>query len=75
MEADGTDNQQKTLKAMSWPLMDDPDALASSYISKILTCLSKWSVKMQTMVETLNGIEHENGNLELLLPRIAVIQS
>lgn len=38
------------LKKMTWPLMDE-DGLPSSYVTKVLTCLGKWRVKMQQLIE------------------------
>ncbi|CAK8985666.1 Uncharacterized protein SCF082_LOCUS232, partial [Durusdinium trenchii] len=63
IEADGTDNQHKTLKLLNFPVMDDADALASSYIPRVLTCLSKWGVKIQSMMEVLESVEDLSDNL------------
>ena len=41
--------------------MDD-DALASTYVTKVLTCLSKWRVKMQSMREVFLMDEEETEN-------------
>lgn len=56
IEADGDECNKKTMKSMSWPLMDD-DGLPSSYVSKVLTCLSKWRVKMDGLKEALESTE------------------
>lgn len=56
IEADGADHGKRSCKAMTWPLMDD-DALPSSYITKVLTCLSKWRVKMTSLMETFDAME------------------
>lgn len=56
IEADGDECNKKTMKSMSWPLMDD-DGLPSSYVSKVLTCLSKWRVKMDRLKEALESTE------------------
>ena len=58
VEADGNETGKKQLKTMTWPLMDD-DALPSSYITKVLTCLSKWSVKMDTLNEVIQSEEQQ----------------
>lgn len=64
VEADGNEDAKKSLKALSWPLMDDPDALPSTYIPKVLTCLSKWSVKMQELDELVVSLESPHASLE-----------
>lgn len=56
IEADGMESGKKQLKTMTWPLMDS-DALASSYITKVLTCLSKWRVKLQGLQEVVGSME------------------
>lgn len=52
------------MKAISWPLMDDPDALPSSYVAKVLGCLSKWRVKMQELNDVLLNMEEGNDALK-----------
>ncbi|CAK9111666.1 unnamed protein product [Durusdinium trenchii] len=74
IEADGTDNQHKTLKLLNFPVMDDADALASSYIPRVLTCLSKWGVKIQSMMEVLESVEDLSDNLRQLLDRAREIE-
>lgn len=56
IEADGVESGKKQLKSMSWPLMD-ADGLPSSYIAKVLTCLSKWSVKMQALTAVVASVD------------------
>lgn len=58
VEADGNESGKKQLKTMTWPVMDD-DALPSSYITKVLTCLSKWSVKMDSLLEVLLSLDEQ----------------
>ena len=50
-EADGADNQKTVLKSLSFPVMDDPDALPSSFIPKVLQAMAKWSCKMHSLAE------------------------
>ena len=50
-EAEGVDNQKTVLKSLSFPVMDDPDALPSSFIPKVLQAMAKWSCKMQSLAE------------------------
>ena len=64
IDADGAENQKSYLKTLNFPVMDDADALASSYIPKVLTCLSKWSVKLHNLVETFDNVEEMSGNLQ-----------
>ena len=66
MEADGEANQKTVLKQLSWPAMDEADALPSSYIPKVLSCLSKWSVRMQSMLEVFNAQE-QSDNIDMPL--------
>lgn len=61
VEADGAEGARKALKTMTWPLMDE-DAHASSYITKVLTCLSKWRVKMQTLIESFQADDENPEN-------------
>ena len=61
VEADGAEGNRKTLKTITWPLMDE-DALASTYVTKVLTCLSKWRVKLQAVVDVFNLDEDETDN-------------
>ena len=56
-ESGGLDCQQKTLKAMKFPAMDDPDGLPSSYIARVLTSLSQWSCKIQVVVDFFQSVE------------------
>lgn len=66
VEADGQQDTQKALKALSFPVMDD-DGLPSGYIQKVLMAVAKWRVKMHAMIETLDSLEERNENLEPLL--------
>ena len=50
-EADGVDDQKKVLKSLCFPVMDDPDALPSSFIPKVLQAMAKWSCKMDSLAE------------------------
>ena len=50
IDADGAEGTKTVLKKMTWPLMDE-DGLPSSYVTKVLTCLGKWQVKMQQLIE------------------------
>ena len=62
VNADGDEGNRKTLKSITWPLMDE-DALASTYVTKVLTCLSKWRVKMQGLIEVFSLEKEESENL------------
>ena len=57
-EADREHAWAKQLKAITWPDMDD-DALASSYVPKVLTCLGKWQVKMSELMDVLSNYDDE----------------
>ena len=63
VEADGQQCGKQQLKAMSWPMMDE-DGLPSSYVNKVLTCLSKWRVKMEGLIETLGVVEEPGSNMK-----------
>ena len=67
MEADATETQKKTIKAISFPLMDEPDALPSSYITKVLQATSKWTCKMDALVESFQAVHDPNANLKTIL--------
>ena len=75
IEADGQDGAKAILKKMTWPLMDD-DALPSSYTTRVLTCVSKWRVKMQTLVEAFESdpdeTENTKQNLSLIIKLYAI---
>ena len=66
IDADGAEGSKSVLKKMTWPLMDE-DGLPSSYITKVLTCLGKWRVKMQQLIEGFEADpdepEHTKQNL------------
>ena len=66
IEAGGVDSQQKTLKAMMFPTMDEADALPSSYITKVLTALGKWSAKLQSLTDFFGGLD-PTANTKVLL--------
>lgn len=66
VEADGQQDTQKALKALSFPVMDD-DALPSGFIQKVLAAVAKWRVKMNAMIDTLASLEEKPDNLEPLL--------
>lgn len=53
-EADREHAWAKTLKAITWPDMDD-DALPSTYVPKVLGCLGKWQIKMSELSKTMAG--------------------
>lgn len=65
IEADGMECQKNSLKALNFPVMDDEDALASSYIPRVLACLSKWSVKLQDLVEIFAAMESVPENMTM----------
>ena len=49
--------EAQALKQITFPEMDD-DALPSSYITKVLTCLGKWQVKMGDLSMKLSCSGH-----------------
>ena len=59
-DADQQAALQKSLKSVSWPEMDD-DAQPSSYVTKVLTCLSKWQLKVNTLQLTLGQSDIQQG--------------
>lgn len=63
IEADGDEDARKHCKALTWPLMDDPDALPSSFVNKVLTCISKWSFKLEEMNGFIEAIDDPNKTL------------
>ncbi|CAK9061929.1 unnamed protein product [Durusdinium trenchii] len=73
IEADGMECQKNSLKALNFPVMDDEDALASSYIPRVLACLSKWSVKLQDLVEIFAAMESVPENMTMLYQRASEI--
>ena len=65
-EADREHAWAKQLKAITWPDMDD-DALASSYVTKVLTCLGKWQVRMSDLMDVMGNYDDEVMNKFLVL--------
>lgn len=53
----------------------DEDALASTYVTKVLTCLSKWRVKMQGLIEVFSLEKEESENLTQNLCRNEYLSS
>lgn len=66
VEADGDEAGRKVLKQITWPLMDE-DALPSSYIPRVLTCLSKWRVKLSNLMEVLSVADGNSKNATKML--------
>lgn len=66
VDADGEEAGRKVLKAITWPLMDE-DALPSTYITRVLTCLSKWRVKLSTLMEVLSVADGNSKNATKML--------
>lgn len=56
LDADNEVDTKRAIKALQFPAMDD-DGLPSSYIQRVLGALSKWRLKMNAMVDTLNDLE------------------
>ena len=56
---------KKRMKSIGWPEID-ADALASSYILKVLTTLGKWSAKMAGLKHELNDFEQTEQVVKLL---------
>eukprot|EP00435_Cladocopium_sp_Y103_P032526 s2049_g8.t1 len=55
VQADKEAAWAKCLKAVSWPEMDD-DALPSAYMTKVLSCLGKWQLKMGQLCEQSKAV-------------------
>ena len=70
LDADSKENQKSQMKAIAFPLMDDPDALPSSYITKVLTCVSKWSCKLQKLTEGAGPDVTPNASMDAFLSSI-----
>ena len=51
--------EAKSLKQISFPEMDS-DGLPSSYVQKVLTCLSKWQMKMEDLNEKFKVCGNKN---------------
>lgn len=66
VDADGHNDQNKVLKTITWPNMDD-DGLPSAYITKVMVCISKWVVKMTGLIESIEGIEDPAANISQFL--------
>ena len=66
LEADGNESNKKLMKTMTWPLMDE-DAAPNAYVTKVLACLSKWRVKMQTVIEAFSSSDDEPEHLKQIL--------
>ena len=63
IEAEGEQDTKKALKSISFPLMDD-DALASSYVQKVLGALSKWRVKMHSLCTIMEDLDQPPDSLK-----------
>ena len=66
-DADAEESQKKTLKALAFPLMDEPDALPSSYITRVLQAVAKWSCKMVALSDDIAAIGEPNANMKAIL--------
>ena len=73
VEAVGSDNQKTQLKSMSFPLMDDPDALPSTYINKVLQSLSKWSCKLVSLCDAIAAVDPPQSSLDVFLFLIGLV--
>lgn len=54
------------MKTMTWPLMDE-DAAPNAYVTKVLACLSKWRVKMQSVIDAFSSCDDESEHLKQIL--------
>lgn len=52
-EHQSMESETKALKQISFPEMDS-DGLPSSFVTKVLACLSKWSIKMNDLTTSLD---------------------
>ena len=66
IEADGNEGGKKLLRTMTWPLMDE-DAQPNSYVTKVLACMGKWRVKMQTILDVLGSDDETPEHLKAIL--------
>ena len=66
IEADGDNDAKKVIKALSFPAMDD-DALASSYIQRVLSAVAKWRVKMHSVSSSMEELDEPPETLSLFL--------
>lgn len=63
IEADGEEDVKKTMKTLNFPVMDD-DGVPSSYVTRVLGAVSKWRVKMHSLMELQGEIEECPENLQ-----------
>lgn len=70
-EATSADCQKNNLKALMFPTMDEPDALPSTYISRVMTALSKWSCKLHNLLDAFSEIDSNQTNLQAILNLIS----
>ena len=66
-EATSADCQKNNLKALMFPTMDEPDALPSTYISRVMTALSKWSCKLHSLLDAFSEMDANQANLKAIL--------
>ena len=69
-EVDGAEVQKSQMKSIMFPLMDDPDALPSTYIQRVLIALAKWSCKMQALVDAIASVDTPTKSIDTLLSSI-----
>ena len=58
-KAESQMTESKSLKQISFPEMD-ADGLPSSYVQKVITCLSKWQMKMEDLNEKFKACGNKN---------------
>ena len=71
VEATSVDCQKNNLKALMFPTMDEPDALPSTYISRVMTALSKWSCKLHALLDAFSEMDSNQLNLKAILNLIS----
>lgn len=57
------------MKAMAFPAMDDPDALPSSFVTKVLAALGKWESKLANVHDFFASLDpsEQNQNMKMCL--------
>lgn len=68
-EAASVDCQKNNLKALMFPTMDDADALPSTYITRVMTALSKWSCKLHNLLDAFSEMDSSQANLKAISKR------
>lgn len=73
LQADKEAAWAKCLKAVTWPEMDD-DALPSAYMTKVLSCVGKWQLKMGQLSTALDAFDEPDNCMKQFLAQVKTIQ-